>query len=103
MLPAFAYPLSLYISPSQVTNHGFINRDGMGLVTTDLAEALTKVFGVDISFHLNVMSSQSLENLRTRKTIDLFSWYGQFDHDASLVRKDQSPMDLSSARLCLTT
>ncbi|KAL3926922.1 MAG: hypothetical protein SGARI_005464 [Bacillariaceae sp.] len=82
-----------------VANHGFVNRDGLGVLSTDLAEALTLVFGVDISFSLNAISSQVEKGLPADMNddgtfnIDLFSWYGQFDHDASLMRSDLTPED----------
>lgn len=79
-----------------VANHGFVNRDGMSVRNTDLAAALTEVFGVDVSFSLGAMEAQKEAGLPVTENgdgtfnIDLFSWYGQFDHEASLLRKDPS-------------
>lgn len=54
---------------------------------------------MDRSFSLNAIATQvskglaATDNGNGTYTIDLFAWYGKFDHDASLMRLDKSHED----------
>jgi hypothetical protein len=83
-----------------LANHGYINRNGVGILPDDLANAVIKLYNVEEAIGQGLAQNAvklglgyTNANGTTVLDLDAFSRHGVMEHDASLTRHDFGDAD----------